>query len=127
VLPPTPPPDIDLEIWDASLARIEAWHPRTMLLTHFGPASPCGPHLSELRDHFAFTADLVRASLARDEDDGSREAWFKQQLRLELRRRLGEGEEHAYEIAGPFDLSWRGLARYLRRRNNGEASSGASR
>jgi glyoxylase-like metal-dependent hydrolase (beta-lactamase superfamily II) len=117
VLPPTPPPDIDLEIWDASLARIEAWHPRTMLLTHFGPAAPCGPHITELRDHLAFTADLVRASLARDEDDESREAWFTEQLRLELRRRLGEGEAHAYEVAGPFDLNWRGLTRYLRKRS----------
>ena len=117
VLPPTPPPDIDLEIWDASLARIEAWHPRTMLLTHFGPAAPCGPHIAEVRDHLAFTADLVRASLARDEDDESREAWFTQQLRLELRRRVGEGEARAYEVAGPFDLNWRGLARHLRKRS----------
>jgi glyoxylase-like metal-dependent hydrolase (beta-lactamase superfamily II) len=117
VLPPTPPPDIDLEIWDASLARIEAWHPRTMLLTHFGPADPCGPHISELREHLATTADLARASLVRDEDDASREAWFTQQLRLELRRLLGEGEAHAYEVAGPFNLNWRGLARYLRKRD----------
>jgi len=117
VLPPTPPPDIDLEIWDASLGRIEAWHPRTMMLTHFGPAAPCGPHIAEVRDHLAFTADLVRASLARDEDDESREAWFTEQLRLELRRRLGEGEVHAYEVAGPFDLNWRGLARYFRKRS----------
>jgi glyoxylase-like metal-dependent hydrolase (beta-lactamase superfamily II) len=118
VLPPTPPPDIDLEIWSASLARIEAWHPRTLLLTHFGPAAPCGAHITELRDHLAFTADLVGASLARDEDDESREAWFTEQLRLELRRRLGEGAAHAYEVAGPFDLNWRGLARYLRKRGS---------
>jgi len=117
VLPPTPPPDIDLEIWDASLGRIEAWHPRTMMLTHYGPAAACGPHIAEVRDHLAFTADLVRASLARDEDDESREAWFTEQLRLELRRRLGEGEVHAYEVAGPFDLNWRGLARYFRKRS----------
>jgi glyoxylase-like metal-dependent hydrolase (beta-lactamase superfamily II) len=117
VLPPTPPPDIDLEIWDTSLGRIEAWHPRTMMLTHFGPSAPCAPHIAEVRDHLAFTADLVKASLARDEDDGSREAWFTAQLRLELRRRLGESEVHAYEVAGPFDLNWRGLARYFRKRS----------
>jgi glyoxylase-like metal-dependent hydrolase (beta-lactamase superfamily II) len=117
VLPPTPPPDIDLEIWDTSLGRIEAWHPRTLMLTHFGPSAPCAPHIAEVRDHLAFTADLVKASLARDEDDGSREAWFTAQLRLELRRRLGEGEAHAYEVAGPFDLNWRGLARYFRKRS----------
>jgi glyoxylase-like metal-dependent hydrolase (beta-lactamase superfamily II) len=121
VLPPTPPPDIDLEIWNASLARIAAWHPRTMLLTHFGPAAPSGPHIAELRDHLAFTTDLVRASLARDGDDESRRAWFTEQLRVELRRHMGEGEAHAYEVAGPFDLNWRGLVRYLRKRNSNEA------
>jgi glyoxylase-like metal-dependent hydrolase (beta-lactamase superfamily II) len=117
VLPPTPPPDIDPEAWSASLARIEAWHPQTLLLTHFGPAAPRAAHVAELRDHLAFTTDLVSASLARDEDDASREAWFTQQLRLELRRHLAEGEAHAYEVAGPFDLNWRGLARYLRKRS----------
>ena len=50
VLPPTPPPDIDLERWAASLARIEAWRPDTLFLTHFGPSAPVGPHLAELRD-----------------------------------------------------------------------------
>lgn len=118
VLPPTPPPDIDLELWNDSLARIEAWRPETMLLTHFGPAAPYGAHITELRDRLAFTADLVRASLAREEDDEAREAWFAEQLRLELRRHLGEGEAHAYEIAGPFDLNWRGLARYVRKKDS---------
>ena len=51
------------------------------------------------------------------EDDESREAWFTEQLRLELRRHLRESEAHAYEVAGPFDLNWRGLARYWRKRS----------
>jgi len=37
VMPPTPPPDIDLEIWRESEARILAWDPDTLFLTHFGP------------------------------------------------------------------------------------------
>ena len=28
VLPPTPPPDINLEVWDESLRTIEAWRPK---------------------------------------------------------------------------------------------------
>jgi len=34
----------------------------------------------------------------------------------ELRRRMTESEAQAYEIAGRFDLNWRGLARYWRKR-----------
>ena len=36
VLPPTPPPDIDIEIWRASAQRILGWDPDTLFLTHFG-------------------------------------------------------------------------------------------
>jgi glyoxylase-like metal-dependent hydrolase (beta-lactamase superfamily II) len=48
VLPPTPPPDIDLEAWERSIGRIERWRPDTLLLTHFGPSSPAPGHLSAL-------------------------------------------------------------------------------
>jgi glyoxylase-like metal-dependent hydrolase (beta-lactamase superfamily II) len=116
VLPPTPPPDIDLEVWFVSLDRIAQWHADTLFLTHFGPSAPAAPHLVELRDHLKFAADLVEASLRRDESDEEREKWFTEQVRLELRRRLGERDAHAYEVAGRFDLNWRGLARYLRKR-----------
>ena len=36
-LPPAPPPDIDLEAWKESLARIRAWAPERLFVTHFGP------------------------------------------------------------------------------------------
>ena len=120
VLAPTPPPDIDLESWETSLARIEAWHPETMLLTHFGPSCmPTGAHLTELREHLAFAAALVNTSLAREETDEAREAWFADQVRHELRRRMDEADVQAYEVAGRFDLNWRGLARYLRKKAEG--------
>lgn len=119
VLPPTPPPDIDLEAWNASLARISAWHPETLFLTHFGPSSSSGPHLTELRDHLEVVAELARRSLAREGDDEARAAWFTDEVRLELRRRMGDREAHEYEVAGRFDLNWRGLARYLRKKGVG--------
>ena len=37
VMPPTPPPDIDLDAWIESEARILAWDPDVLFLTHFGP------------------------------------------------------------------------------------------
>jgi len=115
-MPPTPPPDIDLELWRASLARIAAWAPDTVFITHFGPHRPVVAHLSELSDHLELTSRLVRESLAREGSDEDREAWFAEEVRRELRRRMSEPEAHAYEVAGRFDLSWRGLARYWRKR-----------
>ena len=36
LLPPTPPPEFDLEAWRASIDTIEAWEPQTLAITHFG-------------------------------------------------------------------------------------------
>jgi glyoxylase-like metal-dependent hydrolase (beta-lactamase superfamily II) len=116
ILPPTPPPDIDLEIWRDSLRRIGDWHPQTLFLTHFGPHAPVGAHLTEVHDHLDLVSDLVRASLERAGTDNEREGWFADELRRELRRRVGEAAAAAYEVAGRFDLSWRGLARYWRKK-----------
>ena len=115
VIPPTPPPDIDLEAWEESLGRIERWRPDTLLLTHFGP-SPIAGHLSALRDHIGLASTLVRQSLARDGEDADREKWYADELRRELIRRMNIADAHAYEVAGRFDLNWRGLARYWRKK-----------
>jgi glyoxylase-like metal-dependent hydrolase (beta-lactamase superfamily II) len=117
VMPPTPPPDIDLETWAVSLAAIEQWRPDTLFLTHFGPSSPVGAHLREFAEHLDLASRLAKASLAREGTDADREAWFTDEIRRELVRRANATEAHAYEVAGRFDLSWRGLARYWRKKS----------
>jgi glyoxylase-like metal-dependent hydrolase (beta-lactamase superfamily II) len=116
VLPPTPPPDIDLEIWAESLATIERWQPETLLLTHFGPAAPSRPHLTEMRDHLGLVSRLSKQSLAIDGEDAAKEEWFVDQVRRALRRTLSDADASTYEISGRFDLNWRGLARYWRKK-----------
>ena len=118
VLPPTPPPDIDLELWRASLSRIEAWRPDTLFVTHFGPSASPGAHLADMRAQLTFVGDLAKASLAREGDDEAREMWFSDEVRGALRRSLGE-DARTYEFAGRFDLNWRGLARYWRKLGDG--------
>jgi glyoxylase-like metal-dependent hydrolase (beta-lactamase superfamily II) len=115
VLPPTPPPDVDLGAWEQSLARIEAWRPEMLFLTHFGPAAPTGPHLGELRENLRLAHRLVKDSLDREGTDGEREDWFADEIRRVLRRRMSESDARTYEVAGRFDLNWRGLARYVRK------------
>ena len=116
VLPPTPPPDIDIELWRGSVSRIERWAPRSLFLTHFGPIDAVRPHLARLLDHLDITAGLVRESLHGAGTDEERSIRFAGDLRRELRRKMSEAQIAAYESAAPFPLLWLGLARYWRKR-----------
>jgi glyoxylase-like metal-dependent hydrolase (beta-lactamase superfamily II) len=116
VLPPTPPPDIDFALWRTSLSAIESWRPDTLFLTHFGPTTAVTAHLSELRDHLQLVERLGSAAMAAGTDDSTREAHFITHVRDELRHRMPEADVVGYEVAGRFDLNWRGIERYLRKR-----------
>lgn len=117
ILPPTPPPDIDLALWKASVARIERWSPDTLFLTHFGPASDVRPHLARLIDHLGTVAELVAESLRAPGSDEERAAAFAADLRRELARTMSDAQVNAYETAAQFQLLWLGLARYWRKRS----------
>lgn len=116
ILPPTPPPDIDLEAWRHSLARIDAWRADTLFVTHFGPHGHAAAHLAEMADHLGWISGLVRASLSRGGSDEEHEEWFADEIRRELERRANAHDARAYEVAGRFDISWRGLARYWKKK-----------
>jgi glyoxylase-like metal-dependent hydrolase (beta-lactamase superfamily II) len=115
VLPPTPPPDIDVRLWMNSLATIERWRPRSLFLTHFGPTDSTTAHLAELRDHLQLSERLARQALTRAADESERETWFVGQVRKEMGRRMSEVDLRGYEVAGRFDLNWRGIRRYVTR------------
>jgi glyoxylase-like metal-dependent hydrolase (beta-lactamase superfamily II) len=117
VLPPTPPPDIDVEAWRESAARIEAWSPQTLFLTHFGPAPSVTPHLRMLMENLDTHANIVRDLLARSESDEERMRRFSDDLMRELRRRMSETQVAAYMASAPPDLLWLGLVRYWRKKN----------
>jgi glyoxylase-like metal-dependent hydrolase (beta-lactamase superfamily II) len=116
VMPPTPPPDIDLEIWRASIARIERWAPASLFVTHFGAIDDVRPHLAALLDNLSTTANLVRTSLRGEGTDEERSRRFGEDLRRELRRTMTDAQVSAYEGGTPFHLLWLGLARYWRKK-----------
>lgn len=116
VLPPTPPPDIDLEAWRTSVGRIEAWSPQALFLTHFGAAPSVRPHLASLLEHLELLAGWVRESLTDAGSDDQRSRRFGERLRHELRRHMTDVQMDSYPIAAPFEQLWLGLARYWRKR-----------
>ena len=119
VIPPTPPPDIDLEAWRESTRRILAWEPKTLFLTHFGPQSAPRVHFQELWRRIDDWSARVRAELAQPGTDAERAARFEREASDEITRLASRDEAISYARAGRFDFSWAGLARYWRGRPEG--------
>jgi glyoxylase-like metal-dependent hydrolase (beta-lactamase superfamily II) len=106
-LMPTPPPDIDIEAWEASLDAIGAWKPRRLHLTHFGPATAVEGQLDRARASLRRVGELSRG---RDRDAYLREldADVEEQADPEAAVRLRQ--------AAPPEFDWLGLERYWRKR-----------
>ena len=65
VLPPTPPPDVDVEAWYRTLEEIERHAPERLALIHFGVADDVSRHLTELRERLDVWAGRVKEGLSR--------------------------------------------------------------
>jgi len=117
VMPASPPPDVDLELWRTSEARILDWDPDTLFLTHFGPFNGARMHFQELMDRMV---EWSRAALRLVNDESlseeEREARFVADAVQELRRAVGVQEAERYSRAGSIAYSWQGLARYWRKK-----------
>ena len=116
VMPPTPPPDIDLEAWRESTETILAWHPAQIFLTHFGAFRDPAPHFAKLWERMDDWSRRVRASLGRDLPDEVRAQIFTQEIIEDLMLQMSGTEAEGYAKAARFDFSWSGLARYWRKR-----------
>jgi glyoxylase-like metal-dependent hydrolase (beta-lactamase superfamily II) len=117
VIPPTPPPDIDLEAWRESTRRILAWEPDLLFLTHFGPQPAPRVHFQDLWRRMDDWSARVRAALAQPGTDAERAARFQAEVSDEIARLASREEAASYARAGRFDFSWTGLARYWRKAN----------
>jgi glyoxylase-like metal-dependent hydrolase (beta-lactamase superfamily II) len=103
VLPPTPPPEVDLEAWIATLDEIESRSPERLALIHFGVAEDPQRHLGELRERLGDWSERVR--------DGASEEQFEELAAADL-----GADREAYQQAMPFWQSYAGLKRYWEKR-----------
>jgi glyoxylase-like metal-dependent hydrolase (beta-lactamase superfamily II) len=106
VLAPTPPPDIDVRAWRASLELIEAWRPRRLAVTHFGSYADVDAHVAALREQLERMQRLARAGDV---------AAFAAAIRAQVAASSEPATTAAYEQAMPPEQSFNGLARYLAR------------
>lgn len=114
-VPPTPPPDIDVEVWEDSIGIVEGWTPERLALTHFGAIEDPLPHLAEVRGRLR-----EEAQLARELDEAAYERRHRERVAA-----ASDSEEIAAELIQcvPPEYQWRGLDRYWRKRAEREAAS----
>ncbi len=106
---PTPPPDIDVELWCASIAAVRELEPARLALTHFGAVADSLAHLE--------AAERELARLAESSRPGEERAFM-----ADLEARIaGQPDEQAERIrsAMPPEQTWLGLERYWRKRGEG--------
>jgi glyoxylase-like metal-dependent hydrolase (beta-lactamase superfamily II) len=122
VLPPTPPPDIDIRAWQQSLARLRAWEPAGIFVTHFGLHRDAAVHLDVLRRELDAWDDLAGRILA-GVAPGDRLSAFVDAVRSRIRARVTDEEVQAYDESMSLEDCWAGLERYWTKvRSQGDAN-----
>jgi glyoxylase-like metal-dependent hydrolase (beta-lactamase superfamily II) len=107
ILPVSPPPDIDLDTWYATMDELERRAPERLALIHFGVVDDVTDHVERLRAQLGVWAERVGA--------GATEEEFVAAARADAERDEDTHEAAYYERAAPFWQSYRGLERYWRK------------
>jgi glyoxylase-like metal-dependent hydrolase (beta-lactamase superfamily II) len=116
VMPATPPPDIDLEIWENSFAAILERKPARLFLTHFGFFGNPREHVLLFRERLYKWAEIAANSMRSASDEPAAMASFMAATRAEIAAHLPAEEVEHYVFSAGLHLSFLGLARYLRKR-----------
>jgi glyoxylase-like metal-dependent hydrolase (beta-lactamase superfamily II) len=114
VLPPCPPPELDLEAWERTLEEIERRTPERLALVHFGAFDDVQEHLADLRETLRRWAERV--------EDGMDEATFVAAARYDVAQTDPELADD-YDRAAPYWHHFRGLERYWRKRREAAAAT----
>jgi glyoxylase-like metal-dependent hydrolase (beta-lactamase superfamily II) len=106
-IPPTPPPDVDVEAWHESLATIRAWRPQRLAMTHFGAGDDPEAQIDEVGARLDEWAAIAR--------DRGREG-FIAAVQEEIRRHGDAHQAATYQQAAPVEQLYAGYERYWSKR-----------
>lgn len=117
VVPPCPPPDINIEDWKNSVDLILKRNPNKLVLTHFGEISNVHQHLSELKDILDDWSLWMKTrweeGLTNEEITPLFTKYTSNQL---MEKGLSDLGVKRYEAANPSWMSVAGLVRYWKKR-----------
>ena len=110
---PTPPPEIDVEVWLESLDLLVALGPRRLCMTHFGASDDVAGQVERVRSWLTRAAEHSAAG-----DRGEFARWLDAALDA-------EGPDVAARLrqAMPPEQLWQGMERYWRKRREAESTA----
>lgn len=118
VVPPCPPPDINIEDWKASIALIKDLDIDEMYLTHYGLVTNVQAHLNELDQRLTRWADWIKPHFDAKATAAEITPLLQEMVRNELITYGVKNDTHLaqYEIANPSWTSVAGLMRYWKKK-----------
>ena len=117
LLPATPPPDIDVEIWNGSLDTIASWGPERIFLTHFGFVENPAEHIRLYKERLAEWSALTRRLLESGMETTDAEKAFVDAIAEKIKSTLPLAAADHYIFNAGLRLSWLGLMRYVRKKD----------
>ena len=123
VVPPCPPPDINVEDWKASIDLIRSLNVKEMYLTHYGKTSDVEAHLNQLEEVLESWADWIKPHYDSKANIPDIVPQFKDFVVKQLiDNGVPEKDLQIYEAANPSYMSVSGLMRYWRKKEQAENS-----
>ena len=116
MIPATPPPEIHLEKWHASIDKMREISPDIIYLTHFGGYTDVGPMLDAAAEKIEEWSEWIgeRVSAGKSDEEITEEfgIYFN-----EIFEREGVNEEvyRKYDLMAPYHMNAGGLIRYWKK------------
>jgi glyoxylase-like metal-dependent hydrolase (beta-lactamase superfamily II) len=113
VIPPCPPPDINIADWVSSIAVIRRLKPAKLHLTHFGEVTYSDEHLDKLEKRLKSWANWIKPHVEEGKTIAETTPLFQQMVKHDLTNAgISESTQAKYEAANPSWMSVAGLFRY---------------
>ena len=114
VRPPTPPPDLDLKTWHASIARLEDLKLRTIYLAHYGRYDDVPDHLKKLHQSLDAWGEFTLAEMKLGKEATEIATALAAVSNAEIQTEATSENRYIerYEIATSYLMSVQGYVRY---------------
>jgi glyoxylase-like metal-dependent hydrolase (beta-lactamase superfamily II) len=118
VRPPTPPPDLDLEAWSASIHKLKQLRPDILYLAHCGPAEHPTQILDHLREKLISWGDIVLHAMRERKSEQEISDLLAQKTEPEVLRITGDRNVlKRLDLTANYAMTVQGYMRYWRKRH----------
>lgn len=120
VVPPCPPPDIDLKLWKESIQKLKSLQPKKLYLTHFADVDNVDQHLFDLEMMLDNWANWMKPYFDHGTNPDEIVPLFMEYTKNQLiEQGVNEEDRQRYEYANPSWMSVNGLLRYWKLKSQG--------